>query len=365
MRSASKIINLFRTGNKIFAFSQKCEGSALFITMLAVVIISLLAGSLSSLSIQNASNFYFQEKAQKAFFLAEAGANEAVALLKEDFDYKDDDSNFPLTALGEGSYDVTIIETGGFVVIRSVGTVRGISRDVSITVADDSANDAFNFAFFSNGDMTIQGNPDVTGDIHSNQTVNITGNPTVSGTASASEVVNITGTPILGATQDGAPVIPFPAFDFNFYYNLADPGDRYAGNQNWAGNQTLTPANGVIYVDGDIRISGNLNITGAIVVTGSITINGNVTQTGITGLPLLMSRDSYIRINGNILDADGLMYSGSNDIQIYGNINMTGQIIAYDELVITGNPSVTQGSDISFGLEGDTGEGFRVISYQE
>lgn len=350
---------------KLIKSSQNCEGSILAITMLALVIISFLAGSLSNFTILNASNFNYQENAHKARFLAEAGANEAISVLQDDFNAKNDDSNFPLTTLGEGTYDVTVVETAGQVLIKSVGTVRNISREVLISVADDTASTPFDYAFFSNGDTIIEGDPVVTGGIHSNEDMYVIGDPTISGNISATGSVDITGSPTYGDAYSGVVQVAFPFFDFNYYYNLADPADRYAGDLNLSGNQTLTPANGVIFVDGNVRIAGTLNITGAIVATGSITVNGNVNQTGVSGMPILMSRDSYIRINGNVLNGDGLIYSGSNDVQIYGNVSMTGQIVSYGELVVTGSPTVVQGSDETFGMIEGTSKGFRKIYYHE
>lgn len=345
--------------------SQKCEGFALLVVAIFIALGSLIVSSFAQLAFHDTSFSHHKELSQKALLLAEAGANEAYALLKADFNNKNNADLFPETDLGEGSYDVTIIEVGGYVVLESTASVKGVEKTISMTVSSNSGTEAFDYAFFSNDNMDLQGNPDATGNIHSNKNVFISGNPVVSGTASASTQVIVTGSPTINNIVEGVPIVDFPDIDFNDYYNLAAPEDRYTGNKNWAGNQNLSPTNGIIYVNGNVQINGNLNITGAIVATGSIKVNGNVTQTGVEGMPLLMSRDSYIRINGNVLSAEGLIYSKTNNVQIYGNVNMTGQIISFGELLITGNPSVIASSEIPSGLQDTPDEGIKIVSYFE
>lgn len=366
---AKKPVERGKLEKKALANSRKewisRKGSVLTAAIMMTLVGSLVAGSLATQVSQQSSYSYHGELSQKALFVAEAGANEAIALLKENYNYKDDPSNFPETAFGNGTYDVTIQETGNIVAIISTGTIDGVERTVSINVTEDTGAEGLDFAFFSNDNMTIQGNPDVIGDIHSNEDITISGNPIIDGNASATGNIVITGNPSVNGTFPGVPPVDFPSFDFNYYYNLADPSDRYSGNQNWSGNQTLTPVNGVIYIDGDIRISGNITLVGAIVATGSITINGNVSQTGIEGVPMLMSRDNNIRINGNVTQGDGMIYAKTGDILIYGNVTMDGQVVAFGQLYVAGNPDVTGTGEVAGGFEGEVGEGFKVLTYHE
>lgn len=341
------------------------KGSVLTAAVMMTVVGSLVAGNLATQVSQDSSYSYHGELSQKALLIAEAGANEAIALLKENFAYKDDPSNFPETNLNDGSYNVTILEIGDLVSIISEGEVKGVERTVSVNVIDETGLEGLDFAFFSNDNMIIPGNSVVNGDIHSNENIEINGNPTINGYASSNGTITVTGSPTIDNTYEGYPTVDFPTFDFNYYYNLADPADRYFGNKNFTGGQLLDPVNGVIFVDGNVLISGNVTLKGSIVATGDITINGNVVHIGVEGLPLMMSRDGNIRVNGNVTQGDGILYAGTGDISVYGDVELAGQIIAYKELYLQGNVTVSGTGEIPGGFSGEAGEGFKIISYHE
>jgi len=358
----AKLRNSFQEDKKDL---QNRKGSVMLVSLFSTLILSLFAGSLASLTSDEASLAYRNERSLRAFYLAEAGVADAYATLKDDFQNKDDSSLFPITSLSEGTFDATIIQANGRVVIESVGVVKGISRTVYVEVAFDDTPAAFDYALFSNKDGVIEGNPTIDGDVHSNEDWSINGNPIINGAVSTVGSIIINGNPDIDDLLVGVSPVEFPTFDFNYYYNLADPTDRYSGNQVWDGDQFLTPVNDVIYIDGDLEINGNLNLTGAIVVTGTITVNGNVNQVGVEGLPVMMSRDGQIIINGNVESGEGLFYSGADDVRIYGNLAAIGHVFAFDEIYVTGNLVFTASGDVPDGLIGSTGDGLTKLSFHE
>jgi len=340
----------------------KRRGSALTIAIFMTVLVSLTAGSLSKLTVNENQLQYRDLRLIKAFHLAEAGVAEAYAIIKGDWSLKDDPSAFPETNVGEGTYDVTILDIGGRVVIQSKGKVYGIEKTLLVEVASDPADPAFDYAMFGGNKVELEHNT-LNADIHSNGGIELE-DATVNGTASAVGLIQIDATSSATTTIEGADPIPFPTFDFNYYYNLADPADRYTGVLNWS-NVNLQPINGVIFINGSVTIIGTSQLTGAIVATGTILISGNFTRFEYGNSPSLMSRDDSVRINGNHTFAAGLLYSGSRDVKVDGNGTIIGALIAFNE-VGAEHSTITFAELNPPGLNNNGPvENFRKLTYQE
>jgi len=340
----------------------KRRGSALTITILMTVLVSISAGSLSKLTMNENQLQYRNLRLIKAFHLAEAGVAEAYALIKGDWTLKDDPSAFPETNVGEGIYDVTMLDIGGRVVIESKGKVYGIEKTLLVEITSDPGDPAFDYAIFGGDEVRLE-NFTVNGDVHSNDRLRLRDDTTVIGTASADDL-DVDGDSSATTEIDGAAPVPFVTFNFNYYYNLADPADRYTGNVNWS-DVNLQPSNGVIYVNGDVVIDGTSQLTGAIVATGEISISGTFTRFEYGNLPSLMSRDKKVRVNGNYTFAAGLLYSGGAEVDINGNGTIIGVLIAFDE--INGDDSTITFAELNPPGLNSAGpvENFRRLTYQE
>lgn len=308
------------------------KGFTLTISVLMVVILCLVALGLSELISRYSFIKYRNENSRLALYLAESGVSEAIMLLSQDWSLKDNPGAFQETQLGEGSYDVDILQSSNRVVLESVGVVREIERTILVEVAQSSDLSTFKLGIFANKKTELEGNSNVTGDVHSNTDVKLNGNATVVGSASAVDDVTISGNASASQTVENAQVVNFPMFDFNYYYNTADPSNRFIGDQDWA-SVNLAPANGIIYVKGDVKISGDSQLTGAIVATGKIEISGTFNHNPSSNMPALMSRDSDINLSGNTTIRNGLLYSGANDIKFQGTTTVSGVIIAHDDVM--------------------------------
>lgn len=341
------------------------RGSVLTATLLTSAILTIIAGGLSQLSLRDALAVYRDELSTKAFFLAEAGVSDAYALLKDNYNNKDNPLLFPQTALGEGTYDVTILQPSGRVVIQSLGSVKNIERTVLVEVKLADSLEGFNYGLFSNNEGELVGSAVINANIVSNDSWDIRGNSDVNGVARAVDEIEVTGNASVDEELENADTVDFPTFDFNYYYNLAASADRYEGDQNW-NNVNLQPTNGVVYVNGDVDIQGTSTLVGAIVATGKIDVNGTFTQTGVSNLPSLMSRDESIELRGDVVIGNGLVYSGGDDVEIHGNVTVTGSIMSFDQVIVTGNLTLTASISVPEGLN-DTGAGtgIRKLTYHE
>ena len=161
------------------------KGSAMVVTLLVVMVLTLLGFSLWSYSM---FEFRFTEREvnrTQAYYLARSGAESVAQHIIDDYN-----SDIVLkitegemitsnpTLLGDGSFTVTVSMVDDEVIIESTGEVNNIADSVTLILSDkeQTLNDIFNNAIFSGSDLDISHeNARVFGDVESNGT--ITGNP--------------------------------------------------------------------------------------------------------------------------------------------------------------------------------------------
>jgi cytoskeletal protein CcmA (bactofilin family) len=244
------------------------------------------------------------------------------------------------------------------VVVRAIGYARG---DTGVTL-EATIGLLILPAIVSNGDLTISGNPTVTGtngSVHANEDLTISGSPSISDDATASGTYSSSGNPTVGGDSGGArPLISIPQVNAIDYRPQADfiltstgqlttPGGAvicdasgnhdacknagygwvFDGTGNWDINSN-SAANGAYYVEGDAKISGSPGSAMApleisIIAEGSIEISGN---------PDLRP------------DLPEIMFVTDKDLKIGGNLAIPqpfeGQILVHEQLHISGNPSL-------------------------
>ncbi len=341
---------------RLFLKSQ--QGTIFLTTMIIMFLMVLVSGSVFQLSTQHMHYISVLRKSSQAQYLAEAGLAAAVATLTANFSNKDNAAMFPATNLGVGSYDVTVVQSGGRVLLKSVGTVQSVQRLASLEV-EDLTPTALNQGEAAGGNIllaTILGSDsDVTGNLFANQNVNliawffssvtINGDVFAGGTVSKSTFFG--GTVTWWSKTDNAGNITFPNYDFNFYKaiaqtnELANPGCCYfLGNQDWTNKTSnLNTTGGVLFVEGNVTLRGTTTITGCLISTGTVRMYGTVNQSKAVNFPsypaMMTSTNDILLLNipfisSGKLFANGLVYAG-NDFKLLGigaQANVTGSVIA-------------------------------------
>ncbi len=337
MNMLSKIINIFKRqelSNYIFGkdilFRFNNKGIVFAATMIIILLMVMINSYMFYMISQDIFMAQHIRDANEAQFIAEAGISKALETLTSSFANKDNAGLFPQTNFGDGVYDVTVVQNGGRVLLSSVGSVRGISRIVSVEVKN-TASPSLNYAIASGQNINITGKTNVTGNIHSNQNANLTGGPiniTNQGNISAVMHVNTTGTVNYTAEQESAPSVAIITPNFNFYKTLANNGGRYYSSLNLTGSGTIdTGTNGVAYVGGNANITGTYTINGCLIADKNINITGTLTQTKVGQYPAFMAKQN-ISVTGT-LTAHGLLYSGQNiNITSSTGTTITGALVA-------------------------------------
>lgn len=308
---------------------KKQEGVVFFTTLVLLAIAVLICSGMSIMVLRDTYTVKTIRQGAQAYFLAEAGIEEAVKEVTNNFDWVP--SGYPET-LGAGTYSVAITTypTGlGRKLITSTGTVEGVSKVINVQVLY-TGPEAFNYPALGGGKLTIGGGSVISDtdpiSVHSNSPGNGAvevgsvwpwSGGTVEGDASAcgTVVVHPNGT-VTGAVTDGAPVVELPPFDDNFfqyYYNLANAdGKVYSGVKIFTSDPCVGTINHVVYVNGQVRLVGTWTMTGCIVATGKIIINkwasGHITQHQYQNLPAFMSKGSDVEIY-DPTDIEGMVYA--------------------------------------------------------
>lgn len=308
----------------------------------------------------------------------------------------------------DGDADV-LTDSNNRILARCTGvTPDGASVSIDVVIGITSLP-----GFFTNGNLSISGNPSIVGEcgsVHANAILVVEGNPTVEGTVSAADTVDQSGNL---QDPDGNPIEPLhhqppieapplnPAdfctdADFllradGFYVDLgtgvatdarSNPVMGWTVNLeppvmwNLAGN---TMSDGTICAQGNVEISGNPGSPGnpvqtSIIATGSVQISGNpyITPSHPDGVLIVAGGDVDIAGNpsGGNDNYEGLVYAGSQ-CQLSGNMSLNGNVVCNDapnppgsrgwvnQNNMSGNPSVT------FQCGGFGGGKRRVISWYQ
>ncbi len=221
-------------------------------------------------------------------------------------------------------------------------------------------------AILTNGDLTISGNPDISGDegsVHANGDLTIAGSVTVSGYATASGAYDATKSKpkIDGKSGGGNPVIVVPPISAADYRTTADfilesdgsitnqggtllcaAGDKgchggygwtFKGGNGWDLDGD-SPTAGTYYVEGAASIKGNLAPHGDKAPAVTILAEGSIDVAGPNGMDLQPAAN-----------AGGIQFVTDRDLRISSNAHLVpslgGKMLVHEQLEISGNPDVT------------------------
>lgn len=281
--------------------------------------------------------------------------------------------NYFTPAVGQPTFDPTNTNKINYTLTNNISTffmgLLGYGT-VPITVSAEAilqqsggATGPFNYALFSHKALTMSGNENIKGSVHSNDALTISGNVkiangategknvTLSGNSDVEAVVadtvqdiTISGNAHLDSKSGGVDTnISMP----DYTQQIQDiAATKFYTDKTFSGNLDLT---GSIYVDGNVTISGNFSGTGAILATGNITVSGNVNITGSNQVCLYSGKN--ITMSGNLTTGttsdSAIIYAPNGLATISGNSIINGSIIA-NQIIESGNLNIKKsGSPIT------------------
>jgi cytoskeletal protein CcmA (bactofilin family) len=365
------------------ALMQNKKGFALvtaLLIMFALSVIGIVAVNSSIVENWMTTN---TKVSKQAFFLAEAGAQEAKEILRQRIMDQGssltdqinlvkggdgvlgtaDDLPFVSKTLGAGNYNVKLTDDSGqtalgIITLTSTGSGPMNSRAVvkqgvqavnnpPTTETRTVRDPAFDVGIITNRDLLINGGAFLDGGTHSNRNTRINGTSTIHGSVSAVGTITTSGrVDITGERRQNLLVgIPVPDVDSILLNNLraaAGVTNYHEGsftlNGGTAVNSPLNLGNQVIYVNGDLTLNGHV-FNGTLVATGNVTINGS--SQIINGYS-----DTAIISWGNIVmngttDCYGAFWSHGSFVQ-NGSSNVTGSIVSMWDITRNGDFHFTQ-----------------------
>ncbi|OGW85134.1 MAG: hypothetical protein A3C35_03180 [Omnitrophica bacterium RIFCSPHIGHO2_02_FULL_46_11] len=301
----------------------KEKGFVLLLTLVLMVTLSALAGSLILSLTTNFRNASFQTNDAKAFWLGEAGISDVIKRLKNNeltiANGATDSTSMQNIAFGSGTYSVTIARNGTTYTLTSTGTVDSQSRQVvQSVVVGTGASPAFSYVQHSERNLNFN-----------NSTGTVTGNVSVGNNLQNSGGITFVGT----VTQDSA--VATPTVNTASYQAIA--------NTVVTVTKTFTAGtySGIWYVTGNVTIQSNVTINGTVISSGGhITFANNatnITVTPSTGYPALVaaaSNKDVVGTRNSSLSISGLIYAG-RDISFNRNSGtFAGTMIAGRDILL-------------------------------
>jgi hypothetical protein len=377
------------------------RGVVLPITLMFLLVLTTLSMGLLTVGgheVQIAGN---HARGLHALFLAEAGLEDAFNRFRNDTTLLLTASSSLTTLTGLSGPGSTLSAYGGYSVqyqAAGLNTVRVVVTGYTGTSGSPTSQRVLRAvltigftnsdAVRTNDDLTISGNPTITGtcgSVHSNDDLDMNGGPTITGAATASDDYSKGKSATVGAGSGGGkPTKSVPTVSASTFltqakatvakteiYQFFSDGkvrdgndtlittlsnnDTYRGwkfktspSANWDFNGSIG-YDGTYYFQGDVKVSGSpgtvltpWNVT--IIATGDITMSGSPSL-NVHSLDTLLVSDDDIDISGSptmyeagaILAKDGVEISGNPVILGY----VLGQNAGGSDNKISGNPTIT------------------------
>lgn len=246
---------------------------------------------------------YKENLNQKAFYLAESGINYALFQIKQNLNWQGTGGELNFE---DGSFEVKIlIDNGAEKVLESSGYFPNKSnfkakKTIRVVITKSPGVSSFRYGAQSGqGGIELNSNAIIFGNAYSNNNIVCNSNSYISGDGFA--VGSITPNCPRGQTKTGAPYVPLPDFNKDYWISQAESGGVINGSVSYnSGVNYLGPKR----INGDLTLNTNssLIITGPIYVTGSVELNSN-TQ---------IKLDDSFDTDGTVILAEGKISVNNN-----------------------------------------------------
>ncbi|MBA7500711.1 hypothetical protein ES704_03471 [subsurface metagenome] len=387
------------------------KGMALLTTLIFVFVLVTLAVALLTMTNNDSRMSTLQRESNKAFYLADAGIEDAFWKLNTDVEDGGEDidewrpTNKPDPGTATEYYQVTIVDDGvdadgdRKIKITSTGSVIGGkyssgNREIEVMAEIDYViKTMYDYAILAEKIILFQGDPgpDVVGDVHSNDDILVSPADgdfveNYPGTATCSGDTNDLNSDNTGVTGPDLPFVDYPKLKARALADEASSGvvHYHTGNVILGVGDPPMDWTGIHYIEGNLEAKNGsiINVTnGAIIATGDVDVKEgaifNITNDPetyidptdpITAFALVAQGDIKIYAKAEIAEgvvqsvlADGLTTEGF--IELKNGCEVTGSVIA-DTVYLRNKSIVDYGTGLSeFTTKGDPF--FKKTSWRE
>ena len=362
--------------NRVFRLNQ--SGMALITTLIFVFVLVSFSVALLIMTGNDSKLSTLQKESTRAFYLADTGIEKALWYINfspsntQGLDWRTEEDNpysgnegtaeeyfdvWVTTDEWDSDGDATKIKFKSTGIVNQGGQFNKGSRTVEVKLIKGVAQNnflAYNYAIFTEGDMTLRGNLFVNGDIHANGDIDVEGTSfdLENGIASAEGTVYDIPGGISGAAHQDVPFI-----DFDYYQDIAEGnthpeiGGFYYGDGNSLIIDSDRALTGIHFVDGDIVIKPPC--TQLIIEDGAIFARGTITSQGGCDIEIIHN-EGYD--NPLSIVADG-------EIDFGGNVHGEGVIQTNDTFTLRGTINIQEGCVVAEDGIFDGGGGSMNVVY--
>lgn len=377
----------------MFHHAIKTKQPGFIIIAVSVVITALLflSGYLVEQSISESRIAKSENAATKAYYIAEAGANEAIYLLKNDATWK---SEFLSGSLSNTSSSRdNVFDSHGSYTISATSVTEALA-DITVTgyynIGDQTAKrviktrlaratnpaSTWTQSFYAggqggqqNGNITTEKDCTINGGaIHANQVFKVTSHSTLTvndaAVNSSNNIIINAGSELIlnNSTQsEGEPTIGMPLVDFDSASgtSLKNRADQVYTSSAFSALPSGTTLNGITFVTGTATWTNkNLTINGILAASDDIQINlgsgktFTINNNETVGGGIMSKDDILIELDDASFVAQGVIYASKQltiDTEDIANFSMTGGIISWHLLLEgedTGTCSITYDQEL-------------------
>ncbi len=289
---------------KIKNILQQKNGQIMVGVVIILLLMSLiLSVNYFSLNGLNVFLYYRETELEKVFALAESGINRAIFELNQNTGWTGTTEEI---LLGEGSYEVSIIDLGNEKIIESTGYIPNkqnykFKRTLKATATKSPGFSSFRYGAQSGfGGIELNSNAIIFGNVYSNSSILCYSNSYISEDAFAVQTISPSNC-ARGQSATGSQPIPLPEFNRNYLIQKAESGGIINGN--------ISYNSGINYL-GPKRINGNLtlNTNATLIITGPIYATGTVS----------LNSNSIVKLDDSF-DIDGTVILSDNTISVNNN----------------------------------------------
>lgn len=321
--------------------SGNSKKGSLMLTFIIMLAVSAIFFSFIYVVTGRSRNLATQKQSVRAFYIAEAGINKAIWYLTTPVASGGKGETWRISATSEsfagGAYTFSVSDgPSGSILVVSTGESSGRTRTIEQLLSSSSSSTAsFEYAVYSNSDLSMTGACNITGPVFANGNIALTGATNINGKATiteghtykkngTSQSVNLVATP---------PAMP--SIETTYYDNLlAIAAAQTPGNVSITGAGTYNLAGGTLYVNGNLTVSGARSITGG----GKIVVTGTYTQSGagnIASNTQIICGNNLTISGSNVVNSGGVLFA-RNNITLSGAGDITGSVIALNSVSASG-----------------------------
>lgn len=335
------------------------KGAVLIYVFLVIVVLTILGVAIFNKSVSERALAQKYVDFTQAFWLAEAGVNQALYALRDNYDT----ASVSSTELGPGGFSASIATSGSDKIVLATGEVPSggtprASRTIEVEISKAIPANFYDNAIYSAGEVDLNGNSyTVNGNViygdeldysQNHITGTVTGDPSISPLArfDFQELRDLSAAQNNVYVEDGPKLVNqvtgSEAFPSSFWYSAGVPN--------------------IIYIEGDLSLNGNIGtIGGFFVVVGDVLTNPNAAEeasvNGVGTIEGIIYTRGEFDVNGGAgnLNVNGGVWAGE-EAELNGNANVTynqAYMEAIEALDLVGTPQITSWDDTQnpYGLD--------------